>query len=201
MPLSDIEKVRSLMGDLKKSAVNEFIGKGDGSATVFQLDMFPYLTGSVTNVRVSGKTVTTFTGSPPMGTLDFSGSTLSGPGGGLTAVTNNAVIHGTYEYFALNDDEVQNAIDLASGGGFLIAASIGVRAIAGSSAKLFAYTQGSKKIDKSKQADSLLKLADSLEKSHATTLKAATASITVTTFDDSGTPFDGYDSGVAILSG
>lgn len=201
MALTTIGKVRSLIGDLNKAAVNELIGKGDGSATVFQLDMFPYRTGSVTNVRVSGKTVTTFTGSPPMGTLDFSGSTLSGPGGGPTAVTNAAKIYGTYEYNALSDDEIQNAIDLASGAGVLIAASIGVRAIAGSSAKLFSYTQGSKKVDKSKEAAHLLKLAESLEKSHATALKSSTASVTISTFDDSGTPFEGFDTAVAMVTG
>jgi hypothetical protein len=179
---------------MNKSAVRESVTENaDGSSQVYKVDMYPMRTGSV-STWVSGKAITSFTGSPPMGTIDFSGSTLSGS----LAPTSAAQIVASYQYNALSDDEISACINLASGGGVLIAAALAARALAGNYGKYFAYTQGGKEIDKDKMSEKFRKLAESLEAAHDKAAIGVGTTLTVATFDDSGTHFEGFDTAVAI---
>ena len=161
----------------------------DGVTRQYPVDMFPLRTGTVT-VIISGKSITIFTANCSLGILDFTGA-------GSLIPTAGAQIVASYQYNALSDDEVQNAIDLASGDGTLIGASLAARALAGNFARFFAYAQGDKSIDKNQQSKKLLELAESLEEAFGNSIAHAGMSVDVATFDDSGTPWDGFDTAVA----
>ena len=191
MTLSAIDKVRSLIGDMTKIAVRESVVEGsDGVTTRFQLDMFPVRTGTLEAV-VSGQIRASATANYLLGVLDFTGVTKT--------PTAGAQVLASYQYNALSDDEIQNSIDLASGGGSLLAAAISARALAGNFARFFSYTQGAKSVDKNLLSKKLLDLAESLEKSHKTVTTQGNVTLTVGSFDDSGTVFENYDTAVATI--
>ena len=191
MALTNLQKVRSLIGDLDKAATNENVAsKADGATSRFQLDMFPVRTGTL-EVLLSAVEITGITDNFPIVTIDFTGSTSTTP-------TAGSQILASYHYNALSDDEIQNTLDLASGGGTIMAGALGARAIAGNNAKLFAYAQGSKKVDKDKLSSKMMKLAESLEKGYEKNLSLGPVNLTVPTFDDSGSAYDGYDTAVAL---
>ena len=194
MALTDINAVRSYIGDNDKIAIREDIGDGDGSSQKWQLDLFPARTGTI-EITISAKAITNFTGSPVLGYVDFSGSSLSGS----TSPTAGAEILATYQYNALSDEEIQKSIDLASGASLFIAAANAARSLAGNYARFFSYSQGDKKVDKDKLSKKLLALADSLEKADEKAIKGAGSTVTIMSFDDSGTMFQGYDTAVATL--
>ena len=185
MPLTDIQKVRSLIGDMDKAAIRERVIKGDGSASEFQLDMFPVRTGTLT-IYNTGVAVSASSVNHLIGTF-----VTSAPSAGN-------LILASYHYNALSDDEIQNSLDLASGGGTLLAASIAARALAGNFARFFSYTQGDKSVDKDKVSKKLLDIAESLEKAHDKNIQAGGMTVTVMNFDDSGTAFDNYDTGSSV---
>ena len=186
MALTDIERVRSLIGDMAKSAVQEDVARGDGATTIFQLDMFPVRTGTL-SIIVTGVVKISATSSVLLGTFDLTGS----------APSAGDQVLATYQYNALSDDEVQNCLDLASGAGTILAASYAARALAGNYARFFAYTQGDKSVNKDRLADKLIALAESLEEAYTNNITLAGIDMAIASFDDSGTAFDGYDTGVA----
>ena len=181
MPLGTVDRVRSLIGDLNKSAINEWVANGDGATTLFQLDMFPVRTGSVTFYQ-SG-TVKSATINLVLGTADTTGSA---PAAGDKLVA-------TYQYNALSDQEIEFYIDLASAAGSMLAASFAARALAANYARFFSYTQGDKSVNKDNLSDKLLKLAESLETAYENGINLAGFTVTPTRFDDSGTVFESYD--------
>ena len=193
MPLTTIQAVRSHIGDMDKIILNETVGiGGQAIGGIFQLDMSPARTGTV-SVFVSGVAKISATANFSLGFVDFTGC--------ATGVTAGAQIKANYQYNALSDDEIQAAIDEASGA-ILLAASLAARSLAGNYARFFSYTQGSKSIDKDKLSDKLLRLAESLARAQkdVTTLGPAGATMKVVRFDDSGTEFDGFDTAVANVN-
>ena len=133
-----------------------------------------------------------------MGYVDFSGSTISG----TTPPTAGATILATYQYNAMSDEEIQKCIDMASGASIFIAAANAARGMASNHAKYFSYTQGDKRVDKDNLSKKFLAIAKSLEEADQKAINGAGKTVTVMTFDDSGTMFDGYDTAVAsIFSG
>lgn len=190
MPLTGTERLRSLIGDMPKRAVQEDVARGDGATTEFQLDMFPVQTGSLA-VYSTGAAV----------------SASANIAQGFFQLTNSAPVAGniilaTYSYYALSEDECQSIIDSVSGAAgdrLFLAASIALRAISANNAKFFAYTQGDKSVDKNMQARKLMDLAESYQEAYEKSITIGSpTTITVTTFDDSGTAFDGYDTASSI---
>jgi len=181
MPLTDIQKVRTLVGDMNKAVVQEHVANGDSATTIFQVDLFPMRTGTLT-VLVTGAVKTSASANFPLGLFDLTGS----------APVNGDRILATYQYNALSDDEVQACIDLASAAGTLLAASYAARSLAGNAARYFSYTQGQKSVDKDQMSKKFIDLAESLEEAYENNISVAGMIVTVTTFDDSGTAFDGY---------
>jgi len=193
MPLSGIDQVRMLIGDMDKLAYRELVTENaDGTSTTYKANMFPIRTGSII-LHISGIRVLSATANYPIGLIDLSGSTLSGGG----TATANAQIQATYQYNALSNDEIQFAIDVASGDGQLLAGSYAARALAGNFARFFAYKQGDKLVDKRQVSRDLLALAESLEKAHDNAILKGGTTLTVATFDDSGTFYENYDSAIA----
>ena len=184
MPLGSVDRVRTLIGDMNKSAIREAVANGDGATTLFQLDMFPVRTGSLSFFK-SGTAVGSAVVNLVLGTVDVTGSA---PLAGDRLVAD-------YQYNALSDQEIEFYIDLASAAGAILAASYAARGLAGNYARFFAYTQGDKSVDKDSLSDKLLRLAESFEDAAAS--KLAGFAFTPTTFDDSGTPFDGYQTASA----
>lgn len=184
MPLGSIDQVRTLIGDMNKSAVNEAVSNGDGFTTIFQLDMFPVRTGSLTFYK-TGSAVGSASVNLVLGTVDVTGSAPL-PGDKLVA---------TYQYNALSDQEIDFVISLASAAGSMLAASFAARSLAGNYARFFSYTQGDKSVNKDNLADKFLALAESLEDAYEKGIKLAGMTVTPIRFDDSGTVFDGYDTG------
>lgn len=195
MPLSEINKVRSRVGDNDKSSLNELVAKGTAIGRLYKLDMFPVRTGSV-NIFISGIAKATAPAiNELVGTVDFTGT---------SAITAGAEVRANYNYNALSDDEIQDNIDQASGDGVVIAAALAARSLAGQTSRFFSYMQGEKSVNKDKIADKLLKLAKSLEEAHDNSISKAGTTLTVTTFDDSGTEYENYDTAAAttlIVSG
>lgn len=197
MPLSGLEQVRTYIGDLAKIAVNESVTENaDSSTRIFQLDMFPVRSGTISRVTVSGRVITSATANFPLGILDFSGSNMSGS----LAPTAGAQIVATYQYNALSDDEIQFYIDQASGNGTMIAAALAARGLAANFARFFQYTQGDKSVDKRFMARHLIDIAESLEEAHENAINKAGQTLTVASFDDSGSAFDEYDTASSVLT-
>ena len=184
MPLGTIDSVRTLVGDMNKSAVNEAVANGDGATTLFQLDMFPVRTGSLTWYKSGTSTSATY--NLVLGTVDVTGS----------APAAGDVVLATYQYNALSDQEIQSYIDLASAAGSLLAASYAARALAGNAARYFSYTQGQKSVNKDNLSAKFLRLAESLETAYENNMKSL-FNMRMATDDASGTFFENYDTGLA----
>lgn len=191
MPLTGTERLRSLIGDLPKRAVQEDVARGDGATTEFQLDMFPVQTGSLT-VYSTGAAVSASANLAQ----GFFQTTNSAPAAGN-------IILSTYSYFALSEDECQSIIDSVSGVAgdtLLLAASVALRAIAANNARFFAYTQGNKSVDKNQQTKKLMDLADSYQEAYTNSITVGSpTNMTITTFDDSGTEFEGFDTATSDI--
>ena len=183
-----IAVVRSLIGDNNKIVLGEVLTLSGGSPNQFQTNMFPIRTGTL--AAKSSGTAQTVTGNLLIGLIDFTGA---------TGITAGSKVTADYQYNALSDDEITVAIDLASGAGNMQAGAIAARQLAGNFGRFFAYTQGDKTVDKSKMGKNLLDLAKSLEDGKKELDLGAGTSITIATADDSGTAFDGYDTGQASL--
>jgi len=166
---------------MPKAAIQEDVARGDGATTDFQLDMFPIQTASLT-VYSTGLAVSA-TVNLPHGTFSLTGS---------APVAGNVIL-ATYNYFALSEMECQAILDSVSGGSIYLAAAVGLRAIAANNARFFAYTQGDKSVDKNMQTKKLMDLAESYEKAALAGMELAPVTMDVTTFDDSGTDFEGWD--------
>ena len=188
MPLSTTDSVRTLVGDMNKSAINERVATADGSTTIFQLDMFPVRTASLT-WYVSG-TAKSGTVNLVLGTVDTTGSAPA-VGDALVA---------TYQYNALSDQEIEFYITLASAASSLMAASYAARALAGNAARYFAYTQGDKSVNKDNLSKKFLDLAESLETAYEKNLTMVGSSMTLASNDSSGTNFENYDLRIAAQS-
>lgn len=186
MPLTGTETLRSLIGDMPKAAIQEDVARGDGATTDFQLDMFPIQTGSL--VVYNTGSVVSASANLPKGTFQLTNS----------APASGNVILATYNYFALSEDECQQILNLNSGNSLYLAAAVGLRAIAANNARFFAYTQGDKSVDKNMQTKKLMDLAESYEKAAEKAQTLGTQSMAVSSFDDSGTEFEGYDTAIAV---
>lgn len=192
MPLTDLQRVRSLIGDMNKVSINELVAKGNGSTVDFQLDMYPVRTGSLVFLVTGNSKTGSATVNHAVGMVSL---TASAPPAGDQVVA-------TYLYNSLSDDEIQSIIDTISGtlgDNLLLAASLGCYAIAANNAKFFAYTQGEKSVDKNQQSKKLLDLADSYMKAFQASITTVGTNVTVMTFHDSGTAFDGYDTASANI--
>ena len=186
MPLGTIDTVRTLVGDMNKSAINEAVANGDGSTTLFQLDMFPVRTGSITFYK-SGTAVGSAITNLVLGTVDVTGSA---PLAGDKLVA-------TYQFNALSDQEIEFYLSLASGASAILAASFACRAIAGNYARFFTYTQGDKSVNKDGLSEKLMRMAESYEDLAGGKLFGF--NLTTMAFGEIGTAFEGYDTASANI--
>jgi hypothetical protein len=186
--------IRLYSGDRLKAAVNENVGQGDGSNRYFMFDMFPLVSSPTANVVVFLTGVTaatnTYTISGNVGRLTFAGANT--PAAGATILVN-------YEYYTLSSGEIT---DILSGyaGKPMLAAANAVLIIAADNARLFNYTMGDKKVDRSDVVKNLLELSRSLEKRYYKQVSTDNYDTTIATMpDDTGLPYHGFDTAVAYL--
>ena len=193
MPLTNLQRVRSLIGDMPKATVQELLVRGPVTGNLLQTDAYPLVTGTI-SVFVSGasRTATSTTTQLAQGIIDFVAT---------TAITGGAQVTANYQWFHLSDDEIQSVIDAVSGvlgDRFILAAALAARGLAGNQARHFSYRIGEKQVDKKDQAQKWLNLADSLDEVYLTTIKYGNMNLTMATNDASGTPFQDYDTGIAL---
>ena len=196
---SDIQTVRTLIGDRKKSVVRELVvPSNDGKQLKFRLDMYPLVSGAgngqgtgVVKIFSSGveKSLTA--------TMIISGSfgnfTLS------SALTAGAKLEANYTYYALTSGELSDILSGLTGSPYLAAANACL-ILAADASRFYAYTMGEKTVDKRRIASDLRELSKELEKRHynMSDKNGYTAAI-VTMRDDTGTPYYNYDTAVAYL--
>ena len=196
MAITEYDFVRGLIGDRRKAAVNENVGEGDGANRFFQFDTYPLASGptAFTVIFITGSTAATssYVLSGMQGKLTFNAG--SEPAAGGTLIAN-------YEYHAISSGELTQIMSGHTGRPYLVAANA-LLLIAADSARLFAYTMGNKKIDKTMIAKNLRETSQMYEKRHYSMLKDSSYTATVFTFkDNTGTPYEGYDTGAAYLTG
>jgi len=195
--------VRLLIGDRKKSVTRELVTpSNDGIQTVFQLDMYPIASGN----GVAGSSATASFKFYSSGTLvsNTGTLTLSGEIGRYTlgaAITAGEANYVNYSYYALTSGELSDILSGHTGQPYLAAANACL-VLAADTSRHFSYTMGEKIIDKRQVPVNLRELADSLFERHNEMIKKSGYTATVTTFkDDTGTPYYGYDTAVAYLTG
>ena len=190
---ADIQTIRTLIGDNRKVAVNEVVGVGDSVNRYFQLDMFPMVSGATASLVLFLTGVEAVTAN-----LNISGNI-----GRLVFTAGNAptsvTILANYEYFALTSGELTDFLSGHTGAPFLAAANACL-ALAGDARKLFSYTMGEKAVDKRKIASDLRELSKELIDRHYRVRDDSNFSSKVFTFkDNTGTPYESYDSAVTFL--
>lgn len=196
---SDIQTVRTLIGDRKKSVIRELIvPSNDGIQKIFRLDMYPLVSGAgngngtgVVKIYSSGveKSVTA--------TMIISGSfgniTLS------SALTAGAKMEANYTYYALTSGELSDILSGLTGSPYLAAANACL-ILAADASRFFAYTMGEKTVDKRKIATDLRELSKVLEKRHYSISDKNNYTASISTYkDDTGTPYHGYDTATSVL--
>lgn len=191
---NDIYTVRLLIGDREKAAVNETVGEGDGNNRYFQLDMYPLVSSPTSTLVIFLTGVTaatnTYVISGDVGRVTFNAG--SSPGAGHTLVAN-------YNYHALSSGELTDMLSGHTGAPFLAAANAAL-ILAADASRLFMYTMGDKTVDKRRVAENLRELSKELENRHYNVLDRSSFDASVFTFkDNSGTPYEGYDSAVSYL--
>ena len=191
MPLTARQIVRVYIGDKIKSAVQEFVGVGDGVNKMFQTDMFPLVTNTIT-IFVTGVAAASAAASIDYdtGKLEFAVAPTNG---------NNLVM--TYNYSALTDGEIDEIMSGVGTGKTLLVAANCCLALAADASRWFSYVMGDKEVNKNDIGNKLMKLAEDLENKYYRQRDDNNFNITVATFSDlpTGTPYYGYDSGLNIL--
>ena len=189
---SDIETIRILIGDRKKKAINEVIGKGDGSGINYKLSMYPLCSSptAVLTIRIDGATIAA------------TNWNISGNNGALTFVsapTANAEILGSYEYYTLTSGELSDFLSGLTGSPYL-AASRACLALAGDSSRYFSYSMGEKIIDKRKISQNFRDLSKSLSDMHYMVRDdSAYDSKIFTMQDNTDTAYDEYDDNETVF--
>lgn len=184
MPLTARQIVRVLVGDRKKVAISEYIGLGDGVNKVFQFDMFPVLTDTVTiyltgSAQASGSYA-----------VDYDTGQLS-----LTAAaTNGHTITANYQYVALSDAEIDEVMSGVGTGKTLLVAANCAAALAADASRWFSYVMGDKEINKNDIGRKLLDLSKELENKYYRQRDDGNFDIMVATLQDAtGEAYFGYD--------
>jgi len=189
MALTARQVVRVLIGDRVKYANKEHLGMGDGVTTTYITDMFPVVSDTVTifltgSAQVSG-----------IATLDHdTGKVLF-----AAAPTNGHNVHIDYNYVALSNDEIDEIMSGVGTGKTLLVAANCCLALAADASRWFSYVMGDKEINKNDVGRKLLELAKEFENKFYTQSSYNNYGVTVATFQDlpSGTPYDGYDTGLS----
>lgn len=189
MALTHTEIIRVLVGDRLKTATKEYIGIGDAVNKTFKFDMYPVVTDTVTLyltgvAAASGDATVTH----DTGKILFGG-----------APANGRTITADYNYYALSEEELGEFLSGNTASLFL-AASYAAAALAADASRWFSYVMGDKEVNKNDVGRKLLELSRELEKKHYSKVKDTSYDATIATFNDdpTGSPYFGYDSGIAI---
>lgn len=196
--MADIDLVRTLIGDKKKSVTRELVVRSNNGIQLdYQLDKFPLSSGAADGIGTG--TVRLYTSGTEL--TETAATVWSGGLGRFTlasAITAGAEIRATYSYYALTSGELSEFLSGHTGSPFLAAANACL-AIVADTARLYAYTLGDKTVDKRKISSDLRALSTELEKRHFIMKDRVDFSATVFTFkDNTGTPYFDYDTGVSV---
>src|SRR3990167_8366052 len=151
-----IARVRSLIGDMTKASLQERVGSGNGTNTIFQLAAPPIRTGTLQFLVSGADKIASAIVNLAVGTVDLTGS----------APPLGDIILASYQFNALSDDEISGFLDMASAGSSLVAASYACRALVGNYNRWFNYSIGNKTVNKDNVGPKMLKLAEAFRKHH-----------------------------------
>jgi hypothetical protein len=135
--MATIDELRLKILDRPQIVLDERVGVGDGSATVFKVAHAPVMAGTV-NVRVAGDVLTEGT--------DF---TLDYASGKLTVADARAetdIIVASYDFAAFSDNELQAFINNA-GGNLALAAGDALTSLVTDRSRLVTWSRGDMRID------------------------------------------------------
>lgn len=176
--LTNLQKLRLMIRDKEKRKTDETIGLGDGSRQLWMMEMFPIKSGSQTIVVNSTVQVaeTDYTLDTDTGLLSFLD--------GHTPAADKVIKALTYSYYAFSDADLNEILSQTSNV-LLIAAAQALRTLAADAARLFTWTSGDEKVDSSKVASNLLKVAETMEQK-AKTVPASAAETWEVELEDFG---------------
>ena len=153
--MTNREKLRMLIGDRDKVLSEpDAFGTGDGATKYFRLSLFPIhattevvVVDNVAQTRTSDYTIDNDTG-----LLTFA-----------SAPSNGAVVKAqAYTYNAFSDDEIDQILS-DYGNDLNLSAAHCCRALATDAARFFAYSSGDEKVDRTKESEHFLRLAEMYE--------------------------------------
>ncbi|RKY33201.1 MAG: hypothetical protein DRP74_00685 [Candidatus Omnitrophota bacterium] len=152
--MTNREKLRLLIGDKNKIMVNDQFGVGDGSNKYFQLSMYP--------VRATTEVIV-LNNSSQTRDIDYTIDNDTGLITMTSAPSNGAILKAQkYEYNAFSDDELDQILS-DYGNDINMAAAHCCRALATNAAKFFVYWSGDEKVDKTKECQNFLRMAEAFE--------------------------------------
>lgn len=155
--LANLQRLRLVIQDKLKMVANETIGLGDGARVTWILEMQPIKEDSaIITVDGTVKTLgTDYALDLETGLIEFKSTSIPGEAEVIKARS--------YGFYAFSDEEL-NIILRDENNLIPMAGAKCLRALASDAARCFIWTSGDERVDQSKIASSLLKVADSLEK-------------------------------------
>jgi hypothetical protein len=135
--MATIEEFRLKILDRPQVVLDERVGSGDGSATVYKLSHAPVMDGTA-HVRVNGVEKvegTDYTLDSATGKLTL----VAAPGQGLAIVAS-------YDFAAFSDSELQAFLD-GAGGNLALAAGEALTSLISDRARLVTWSRGDTRID------------------------------------------------------
>ena len=152
--MTNLQKLRLLVGDPDKVCVADQFGVGDDTKKYFKLKLFPIRTDTevITLDNVAQTRTTHYT-------LDLDTGLVTM----VTAPSASAILVAQkYEYNAFSDAEL-NSILSDYGSDINLSAAHCCRALATNAAKFFAYWSGDERVDRSKESENFRKMAREFE--------------------------------------
>jgi len=178
--MTNLQKLRLLIGDPDKACVADQFGAGDGTKKYFKLKLFPIRTDTeVITLDNAAQTRTTHYA------LDLDTGLVTM----VTAPSDKLILLAQkYEYNAFSDDEL-NSILSDYGNNINLSAAHCCRALATNAAKFFNYYSGDERVDRTKESENFRRMAKDFEEK-ATEEQSGDADIGVLraeVYDENGT--------------
>ncbi|HDS30321.1 MAG TPA: hypothetical protein ENN67_04670 [Firmicutes bacterium] len=147
--MATVDELRLKILDRPQVVIDERVGVGDGSRTVYKIGHSPIVEGSEV-IRVDGEQSVSgedYELDCSTGRLTF----MEAPGEGEAVVAS-------YEFVAFTDSELQHFLD-SSGGNLSLAAGEAIHALVADRTKLVTWSRGSTKIDYNQLRADLIEMA------------------------------------------
>lgn len=153
MALTDLQRLRLKIADRAKAVIDEALGEGTGSKTVYQCRLSP-IVETTDRIYVDGVLQTRdvdYTIDESLGLVTF-----------VAAPASGAEITADYQWVTFTDEELQDMLDQA--GSLVLAAMEAIRCLLADSERFLKYTFGQESVDRSTARAALQDLLDDLRR-------------------------------------